>query len=94
MIDSLLQVLVAVAGREVHIIARINGCSGFLDGVGEFWNLIDRAIIAHHHAIKIEITVQDILQNLGISHTIDSMNGMIARHDHVAACKSDDGLMR
>ena len=55
--------------------------------------MVDGRIIAHHHSVKAYIVAQDILQNLTIGHAIRTMNGMIARHDALAACQSDHSLV-
>ena len=93
LVDGLLQVFVVGTEGEVHVVAAIDGSSGFCDLVLQIWQLVDGSIVAHHHTVEAYVIAKDILQDLAVGHAPDAMHIMITWHDALAASQTDHRLV-
>ena len=80
--------------REVHIVTGIDCSSRFLHHTIDIRYLVNRRIVAHHHAVEAYIVTKDILQDLAVGHTSDAMHIMIAWHDSHTTRQTDHCLVR
>ena len=106
LVDGLLQILVVGTVWEVHIITPIDchcrllhnssGSRLFTVHFSLFTfqrQLVYGSIVAHHYPVETHIIAQNILQYPTVRYTLRIMNGMIARHHHLAARQSDHRLV-
>ena len=98
MVNSLLQILIVGSHREIDVVTGIDSCGSFLDRTVKAWQLVDGGIVADNHTIEAQITAQDILQYLTVSHTVDTLSRavghrMITGHHGTAASQTDHRLV-
>ena len=93
LVDGLLQVFVVGTEGEVHVVAAIDGSSGFCDLVLQIWQLVDGGVVTHHHTVEAYVVAKDVLQDLAVSDTPDAMHIMITWHDTLAASQTDHRLV-
>ena len=93
LIDGFLQVRIRCSLREIHVVTCIYSCCCPLHITVESRYLFDGGIVAHHHAVKAEVSTENAIDNLFVANAVGAMDGMITRHHHLAATFADHRLV-